>query len=493
MADSQTGSTSANFHEGNRSEYLAHYVFSSLGTAIPVSRPEDTGLDLYCTVTKRIGQRIWPQSYYAVQVKSTMDAWQFNSPESVRWLIEHPLPLFLCVVLKKEALLKVYQTTPRFYAWSLPPLPQRLELLPGEGMEGCPSNWIDGTRFGLSAPILEFTVEKALEDEFPAWAKRVLQMWIDVDLDNLRRVQNGVRNFRVPSPYRTNECEVRGWATQGVGHAESEDLAQGAARLKDSLDWVTTQLFKHGDLPGAIRGMLLLRHLYWADFHGPAALTTLARELAEALGKGETRWVHQVIDELGCKFDDWLLKELRDSTKVATVKRLYLGSSGITDETMAHLACAVELRCLYLDDTGITDAGISHLKGLTRLRELHLNGTEATESALVHIRALTELESLGLKGTKVDDEGLRHLAGLQRLKNLYLDNTLITSEGIGHLKGLPSLDTLLLNGTGIDDRALSHLKECPSLRRVQVWGTKVTEEGIEVFKRAKGNVLLVES
>jgi hypothetical protein len=256
-------------------------------------------------------------------------------------------------------------------------------------------------------------------------------MWIDVDLDNLRRVQNGVRNFKVPSPYRTNECEVRGWAIQGVGHAESEDLAQGVARLKDSLDWVTTQLFKHGDLPGAIRGMLLLRHLYWTDYHGPASLTMLAGELDEALGKGETRWVNQVIDELGCKMDDLLLKELHDSTKLATVKRLYLGSSAITDQTMAHLASAVELRCLCLNDTGVTDAGITHLKGLTRLRELHLGETQATGSGLVHIRALTELEILGLSNTKVDDEGLRHLAGLQRLENLYLDNTPITSEGIG--------------------------------------------------------------
>src|SRR5579871_262979 len=87
---SQTGSTSANFHEANRSEYLAHYVFSSLGTSVPVPRPEDTGLDLYCTLTKRIGQRIWPQAYYAVQVKSTMDPWTFDGQDSVKWLIEYP-------------------------------------------------------------------------------------------------------------------------------------------------------------------------------------------------------------------------------------------------------------------------------------------------------------------------------------------------------------------------------------------------------------------
>ena len=83
-----TGSTSANFHEANRSEYLAHYVFSSFGTSVPVPRPEDTGLDLYCTLTERVGQRIWPRAYYSVQVKSTFESWKFESPDSIRWLID---------------------------------------------------------------------------------------------------------------------------------------------------------------------------------------------------------------------------------------------------------------------------------------------------------------------------------------------------------------------------------------------------------------------
>jgi hypothetical protein len=97
------GSTSANFHEGSRSEYLAQYVFASLGTSISIPHAEDTGLDLYCTLTERIGQRLWPKAYFSVQVKSTPDLWKFDSAESVRWLIEHPLPIFLCVVNKKEA------------------------------------------------------------------------------------------------------------------------------------------------------------------------------------------------------------------------------------------------------------------------------------------------------------------------------------------------------------------------------------------------------
>jgi hypothetical protein len=95
---SMVGSLATNLHEGSRSEYLAQFVFSSFGTAIPVPHQEDSGLDIYCTLLERDGQRAWPRAYYSVQVESTMSPWVFGSAESVRWIIEHPLPIFLCIV-----------------------------------------------------------------------------------------------------------------------------------------------------------------------------------------------------------------------------------------------------------------------------------------------------------------------------------------------------------------------------------------------------------
>jgi hypothetical protein len=124
------GSIAANLHEGSRSEYLAQYVFSSFGTAVPVPHQEDAGLDIYCTLLERDGRRAWPRAYYAVQVKSNMEPWIFDSEESVRWIIEHPLPIFLCVVRKAEARILVYQTTPRFAAWILPLHKNRLVRIP---------------------------------------------------------------------------------------------------------------------------------------------------------------------------------------------------------------------------------------------------------------------------------------------------------------------------------------------------------------------------
>jgi hypothetical protein len=114
------GSIAANLHEGSRSEYLAQFVFSSFGTAIPVPHQEDSGLDIYCTLLERDGQRAWPRAYYAVQVKSDMAPWRFEGQKSVQWIIEHPPPIFLCVVQKADARILVYHTAPRFALWVLP-------------------------------------------------------------------------------------------------------------------------------------------------------------------------------------------------------------------------------------------------------------------------------------------------------------------------------------------------------------------------------------
>jgi hypothetical protein len=76
------GAIPANPHEGSRSEYLAQYVFASFGTVVPVPPHEDSGIDLYCTLTERLGQRAWPKAYFAVQVKSTMDPWIIDSADS---------------------------------------------------------------------------------------------------------------------------------------------------------------------------------------------------------------------------------------------------------------------------------------------------------------------------------------------------------------------------------------------------------------------------
>jgi hypothetical protein len=124
------GNIPGNLHEGSRSEILADYLFSRWGLVTPVRRQDDYGVDLYCTLTERVGQSEWVKEYFTVQVKSTDDPWRFDDPQSVRWLIEHPTPLFLCTASKAHLRVRIYHVFPRFYVWAIGRVPQTLELAP---------------------------------------------------------------------------------------------------------------------------------------------------------------------------------------------------------------------------------------------------------------------------------------------------------------------------------------------------------------------------
>src|SRR5215510_3538751 len=96
------GAIAGNLHEGARSEILVDYLLSRWGAVTPVRRADDFGIDLYCTLTERMGRREWVREYFTVQVKSTDDPWYFGDAQSVQWLIDYPTPLFLCTVSKQK-------------------------------------------------------------------------------------------------------------------------------------------------------------------------------------------------------------------------------------------------------------------------------------------------------------------------------------------------------------------------------------------------------
>ncbi|HXF89691.1 MAG TPA: hypothetical protein VNK48_15170 [Xanthobacteraceae bacterium] len=254
------GSLAANIHEGFRSEYLAQFVFSAFGTAIPVPHQEDTGLDLYCTLLERVGQRAWPRAYYSVQVKSTMEPWIIDGPESVRWLIEHPLPIFLCVVNKQDATIRVYHTTPRFAAWAWGTHKTRLQLDLGNENRAQTVDWRTGDSFILGAPILKFTVQQILGDDFRKLAADVLQFWIDNDVENLFRIKSGIPAFLIPNDYETNTKNITSWTIQS-GRFRDVSLATAERRLKELLGFIATHRYENDDIGTAAIYAMALRQL----------------------------------------------------------------------------------------------------------------------------------------------------------------------------------------------------------------------------------------
>lgn len=261
---SQTGSQAFGFHEGTRSEYLAHYVFSSLGTSVPVPHPEDTGLDLHCTLTERDGQRMWPIGYYSIQVKSTEDPWVFSSSRSVRWLFEFPTSVFFCIVTKKSLRIRVYQTSARFSIWGNPNFPDKITLFPGDvSSEGLDWHDEDGT-INLGPPILDFILQQALDDAFLNEIAKVLQLWIETDNRNLMRQQVGVQECELPV-HDTNCSERRGGRRIRCFAVEATRFTAIKTRMAGLLLGLSNTLWSAGDIRGSLRAELLIRHLGYGN------------------------------------------------------------------------------------------------------------------------------------------------------------------------------------------------------------------------------------
>ncbi len=270
---SLVGCTSANFHEAARSEYLAHYVFSSFGTSVPVPRQEDTGLDLVCSLCERKGQRIWPIASYSVQVKSTNEPWVFADPQSIKWLVEYPLPIFFCVVDKKTTTINIFHTSPRFHAWVEGAKAEYIELIPGSGTDGFGHPWgeklaneetpvipADG-KYSLSAPIASFTIVDILDSKFHSQVKQVLHDWVQSDRRNILRIQAGTRQFQTFTQYQTNNPSYTRYSTYSRNGLKDQERDKLLLNLVEQAKQLSQYFSTKKDWQGFLHVEMLLRHL----------------------------------------------------------------------------------------------------------------------------------------------------------------------------------------------------------------------------------------
>ena len=286
------GAIAPNLHEGSRAEYLAQYFFASFGTAVSIPHQEDHGLDLFCTLCKRVGQKALAETAFTVQVKSDMHPWVFENADSVRWLIEHPLPLLLCVVEKLSARVRIYHTAPRFYMWSLG-LADTLELRPMDGGDGRCTQWEGSTCFSHSAPILDLPITDSLRDG--------LKYWLRVENENLTRVRTGIMRFGMPDSYETNRVPNGGWVVQERTVLTDAQVQYPKKQIGESIEWLGAQLFERGDVAGAARCAILHRHL--SEKEEPRRLIPVNTDLNERLFPTGAPYLFAAIDKLGEMLD----------------------------------------------------------------------------------------------------------------------------------------------------------------------------------------------
>jgi len=291
--------------DGYRSENIAALIFSSWGTVVSTPIPQDYGIDLHCTITETVGKREWAKSPYTVQVKSNLSPWVFDDTESVRWLIEHPLPLFLCVVDRSNVLVRVYHTAPRFYVWSQGLVPARMTLRPTVDTKGCSIGWTDTHDYSLGAPILEVSLQNIGDNDVRKNAKKVIESWIEQENENLAFIRAGLTRFRMPGTYQTNDPSIRKSYYEHGNNLPSPDQQRRAiTHLSECLSCIGAQFEFQGDRLGAVEAGLIYRHLrkrfpvLFPEPDSDGGMTIMFHRLTEAIPGVTKNYTYSGIEEI---------------------------------------------------------------------------------------------------------------------------------------------------------------------------------------------------
>jgi hypothetical protein len=87
---------------------------------------------------------------------------------------------------------------------------------------------------------------------------------------------------------------------------------------------------------------------------------------------------------------------------------LDFGGSELKDDHLAEVGKVASLERLYLNSTQITDAGLKHLAGLSKLAHLDVSQTQVTDEGLKHLQGLGALRTLIVRGSGgISPDGIR--------------------------------------------------------------------------------------
>jgi hypothetical protein len=210
------GSLARNPHQGSRTEYLAQYVFSGLGSASAIPHHEDTGIDLYCTLgtpDPNEPKRLLCSHPFYVQVKSNADSIEYVNEQAIGWLTSLPQPYFICIVTQKDLRIQVYHSLPIFLVTIFKQVPKKLVFELGEDDHWTTGeNWpskvydLEAGKIYVAAPVLDFTMHDIVgSNEWYEKAHQVLEGWLKLCEFNVAMRTVGLPIARYPDEYKTNE------------------------------------------------------------------------------------------------------------------------------------------------------------------------------------------------------------------------------------------------------------------------------------------------
>lgn len=201
------------WHEGDRSEHLALFAFSTIGFCASVPRQNDHFVvDFFVHLARWEDKTLVPTGRaVCAQVKSDANPVLLEKPDHLKCLLEPAVPFFYVVIDKQGHSIRVYTMVDRLNAfWS--GWTGRVWVVPGEGAAvGHLAKAKDGDKFlYLGKPVYEKQLA-VLEDDATKKTERALFLNVIEAWATWEQIHLGSKEARFPlyaryKDYKTNEA-----------------------------------------------------------------------------------------------------------------------------------------------------------------------------------------------------------------------------------------------------------------------------------------------
>ena len=248
--------------KGDRAEYLAQYILSSFTVCVPVLRQEDTGIDFYCSLLRKVDEDLRPYLAFNVQVKSSDDSIEIGGvTKGGKWR-EHEIqqfcsletPLLIGIVDIADQRLDLFTTASRYFVgrWKNGIIPRRIDLIPyapeGEGHLGDGEIKKLKTELGMpdevwklpiGQPIVRIPIADSENEQKRETIKQLLEPYLQMDQQNSVLARLGLGYWEWPLIMRPNV------PLQEVGAGLAINSPPSPAHLLNMLKLIAGLLFSY--------------------------------------------------------------------------------------------------------------------------------------------------------------------------------------------------------------------------------------------------------
>lgn len=227
-------SLDTNLRGGDRSEYLAQFFLSALGTAVLVPRPEDQGFDYFCSLQRKNGRRLTFHAPFSVQLGSVKGdtlhkefvyggLTEAKIPQHKKWEIDflrnQQTPFFVGTIDKAQLRFRLYSTSAMWFILHRFDRIGQIELRPDamhDPIEGAclpddlmtPDGALPTFSIPLGTPVIDLQIPDLATDKFEK-AAEALEYVINIEQRNLVHRSLGVRFSQKLMDNRPNEIPQR--------------------------------------------------------------------------------------------------------------------------------------------------------------------------------------------------------------------------------------------------------------------------------------------